>query len=77
MGKRLQVLLTDEEMEDLRWLARCEKIAVGEWVRRALRAARARQPVGDPQMKLQAVRDAARCSFPTADMRQMLEEVER
>jgi hypothetical protein len=64
-------------MEELRQLARREGLAVGEWVRRALRAARAGQPMREPSVKLKAVREAARCSFPTADVRQMLEEIER
>ena len=77
MSKRLQVLLPDAEMEELRRLARCEHVAVGEWVRRSLRAARAGQSTGEPSVKLKAVRDAVRCSFPTADVRQMLEEIEQ
>ena len=77
MSIRLQVLLPDAEMEELRQVARREHVAVGEWVRRALRAARARHPVGEPSAKLKAVRDAVRCAFPTADVQQMLEEIER
>ena len=77
MSKRLQVLLPDAEMEELRRLARREHIPVGEWVRRALRAARTRQPASDPQVKLKAVRKAAEYSFPTADMDQMLREIEQ
>lgn len=44
-----------------------------EWVRQALRAA----PEGDPKKKLAAVRAAARHEFPTADIGQMLAEIER
>jgi hypothetical protein len=45
MSKRLQVLLSDNEMEELRRLAKCERLTVGEWVRRTLREARANRPV--------------------------------
>jgi hypothetical protein len=38
---------------------------------------RARQPVHDAQFKLKAIRKAAEYSFPTADIDQMLEEIER
>jgi hypothetical protein len=77
MSKRLQVLLPDAEMHELRRLARHERIPVGEWVRRALREARSRRPVRSPEEKLKAVRKAVQYAFPTGDIRQMLEEIER
>ena len=77
MSKRLQVLLPDPEMEEIRRLARRERLTVGEWVRRILREARSRQPVREPQLKLKAVRKAAEYSFPTGDIEQMLREIER
>ncbi|HEV8038852.1 MAG TPA: ribbon-helix-helix protein, CopG family [Bryobacteraceae bacterium] len=77
MSKRLQVLLPDPEMAEIRRLARREQVTVGEWVRRALREARSRQPLHDQQFKLKAIRKAAEYSFPTADIDQMLEEIER
>ena len=45
------------------------------WVRRALRAARRREPLGDTRKKLD--RAAARHTFPTADIGQMLADIER
>ncbi len=36
-----------------------------------------REPRGDLDMKLRSVRAAARHEFPTADVEQMLEEIER
>jgi len=77
MSKRLQVLIPDAEMEELRKLARREHLALGEWVRRVLREARSQRPVQDPQAKLKAVRKAAEYAFPTADIEQMLAEIER
>ena len=77
MSKRLQVLIPDAEMEELRKLARREHLALGEWVRRVLREARSQRPVQEPQAKLKAVRKAAEYSFPTADIKQMLAEIER
>jgi hypothetical protein len=77
MSKRLQVLLPDEEMDEIRRLARREQMTVGEWVRRALRAARAQRPVHDANRKLQAIRRAAGYTFPTADIEQMLAEIEQ
>jgi hypothetical protein len=77
MSKRLQVLLPDAEMSDIQRLARRERLTVGEWVRRALRDARAIRPVIDAESKLKAVRRGAQYSFPTADLEQMLSEIER
>ena len=77
MSRRLQVLLPDSEMDEIRRLARRERLTVGEWVRRKLREARLNQPVHEPQWKLNAVRKAAKYSFPTAEMDQMLNEIER
>jgi hypothetical protein len=77
MSKRLQVLLPDQEMAEIQRVARRERVTVGEWVRRALREARARRPVSEPEAKLKAIRRAAEYSFPTADIDQMLSEIER
>ncbi len=77
MSKRLQVLVPDQEMSEIQRLARRERISVGEWVRRALREARMQKPVRAPEAKLAAVRQSAKYSFPTADVDQMLEEIER
>jgi hypothetical protein len=74
---RLQVLLPDSEMKEIRRLAQRERIPVGEWVRRALRAARMSEPVSDPQVKLKAIREAVQHSFPTGDIEKMLAETEQ
>jgi len=77
MSKRLQVLLADREMSDIRLFARREGLTVGEWVRRTLRQASTRQSVNDPESKLKAIRNAAEYSFPTGDIDRMLKEIER
>lgn len=77
MSRRLQVLLDPDEWEELREIARRHRTTVSEWVRRTLREAREREPRGDLDMKLRSVRAAARHEFPTADVEQMLEEIER
>lgn len=77
MSKRLQVLLDPDEWEELREIARRHRTTVSEWVRRTLREAREREPRGDLDMKLRSARAAARHEFPTADVEQMLEEIER
>jgi len=71
------VLLPDPEMSDIQRLAKRERLTVGEWVRRALRDARASRPAIDPETKLKAVRRGAKYSFPSSDIEQMLSEIER
>ncbi len=70
-------MLRDQEMTEIRRLARRERLTVGEWVRRALREARKQKPLNDPEAKLKAIRRGAELSFPTADIEQMLSEIER
>lgn len=77
VSKRLQVLLPDQEMAEIQRSARREHVTVGEWVRRVLREARARRPVSEPEAKLKAIRRAAEYAFPTADIEQMLKEIEQ
>ena len=77
MSKRLQVLVDEAEWREIQRAARAERMTVAEWVRGTLRAARRRGPGGDTSKKLAVVRTAARHAFPTADLPQMLAEIER
>lgn len=74
MSARLQVQLSDQEMTELRQLARAQGLKVEEWVRRELRAARQRQSTKDPEIKLAAMARAAEMNLPTADIEQMIAE---
>jgi hypothetical protein len=76
MSKRLQVMITDDELREIQALARREKLSVAEWVRRALRKARQTQPRIGVQRKLEAVRSAITYEYPTADIDRMLGEIE-
>jgi hypothetical protein len=71
------VLLDDREFEVLQNVASRDGMTVSEWVRQQLRAAWRERPSGDQARKLAAVRAAARHEFPTADVDQMLAEIER
>jgi hypothetical protein len=77
MSKRLQVLLDDAELAEIRKTARRQRMTTAEWVRQALRAARRAVPTADSGRKLAAVRAASRNAFPTADIDRMLGEIER
>jgi hypothetical protein len=76
MSKRLQVLLDEPELREIERAARAQRTTVAEWVRQALRAACQRESSTDERRKLAAIRAAARHTFPTGDMDQMLAEIE-
>ncbi len=76
MTTRLQVLLEDDEIAEIRRVAKRHRMTVAEWVRQALRAARRDEPSIDSRKKLAAVREAARGGYPVAEIQQMLTEIE-
>jgi len=75
--KRLQVLIEDEELREIQRSARRERVTTAEWVRQRLREARERQARPGVATKLAAVQAAYRHQGPTADIEQMLSEIER
>lgn len=77
MSKRLQVLMDELDFRELQRTARRHRMTVAEWVRQTLRAARRQEPATGTHKKLQAVRAAARHQLPTAEIGQMLVEIEK
>ena len=77
MAKRLQVILQDREYKEIQRAARARRMTLAEWVRQALNLARRREPLTDVEKKLAVVRAAVQFNAPTADIEQMLEEIER
>lgn len=77
MSVRLQVVLDEAEMKAIREDARRHGVTVSEWVRRALKESRRQMASGEPSRKLAAVRAAAKHSFPSGSIQQMLSEIEQ
>jgi hypothetical protein len=77
MSVRLQVVLEEREMRDLRRVAKQNGVTVSEWVRQALRKVRRQEPEHDQGRKLAAVRCGAKHAFPAPDIGDMLAEIER
>ena len=77
MAKRLQVILQDPEYREVQRAARSRQMTIAEWVRQALSEARRREPLGDVEKKLAAVRAAVKHEFPTGDIDTMLAEIEQ
>lgn len=76
MSTRLQVLLDESELKEIRRAARRRGMTVSEWVRGALREGRLVEPGTAARTKLDVVRAAAEHAFPVADVERMLEEIE-
>ena len=77
MSKRLQVLLDERDLDEIRELANRERLTVADWVRRALDEAKRRRSSGDPARKVASIRAAVRHEFPAGDIDSMLEEINR
>ena len=69
--------MDESELAEIRKFARRHKLTTAAWVRQALRAARRAEPGADAKKKLAVVRAAARHRLPTADIDQMLAEIEQ
>jgi len=77
MTKRLQVLLEDDELAEIRRAARRQRLSVAEWVRSALRRARASDAGRPAAEKLRALHTGAKHEFPTGEIDELLADIER
>jgi hypothetical protein len=75
MTKRLQVLLDDEELAAVRRAARKRRVSVAEWVRGALRQARAADAGPSAADKLRLLHASTAYEFPTGPIEQVLDEI--
>lgn len=77
MSKRLQVVVDDRELAEIRSAAERHGVTVSAWVRQAVRLAHRRDSAVAPSHKLELVRRATENAFPTGDIDQMLAETEQ
>lgn len=76
MSKRLQVIVSEEEYEELKQVSSFAGLTVSEWVRQALRKMRRDRSLLEADGKIEAVRIAAQHAYPTSDIETMLGEIE-
>lgn len=76
MSTRLQVVLDESELKEIRRAAGRRRMTVSEWVRTVLREGRRAEPGTAARTKLDVVRSAAEHAFPVAEIEVMLEEIE-
>jgi hypothetical protein len=77
MSIRLQVLLDEEELEEIRRRAREEHISVSAWVRRALEHEKRERPSTAVRTKLELLHAASQNDYPAGDYAQMAAEISR
>jgi hypothetical protein len=75
--KRLQVLLEEDELAEIKRAARRRRQSVAEWVRTALREARSTEAGRPASAKLRALRASSAHAFPTGSIEEMLDEIDR
>ena len=76
MSHRLQVLITEDLNRRLDKAARQARVAKGEWVRRALRDSLQRRQPSSPGKPVDPLDRLFSLNAPTADIRQMIREIE-
>jgi len=76
MARRLRVRVPEEDLRTIERLARTRGLTPAAWAGDALRAALQKELSCTLARKLAVVRTASLRSFPTADLEQMLIEIE-
>ena len=77
MSKRLQILMDERELGHIRRLAAEQNRTVADFVREAVRVAARGTPATTPEKKRQTIAAAVGHRYPTADIDQMLREIEQ
>jgi len=77
MSIRLEVVVSEEEFDSIRTVARDQGMTTTGWVREVLGMACCHVASREVDRKLAAIRYAERHQYPTADMDQMLFEIKR
>jgi hypothetical protein len=76
MSIRLQVILENEEMKEIKKLAEQEKMTVSAWVRRAIAHEKRERPTLIAHKKIDVIRKASQYNFPSGDIDTITAEIE-
>ena len=76
MSVRLQVLLDDEELKEVKELAIQENLTVSAWVRRAIQHEKKERPGTAARKKLKTIQSFSKYDFPSGDYSDMAAEIE-
>ena len=76
MSIRLQVLLDEDELKEVKKLAVQENLTVSAWVRRAIQHEKKERPGTAARKKLQVIQNFSKYDFPTGDYKDMAAEID-
>ncbi len=76
MSVRLQVLIDENELKEVRQLADQENLTVSAWVRRAIQNEKRERPGRVVRKKLQSIQSFSKYDFPVSDYSDMASEIE-
>ncbi len=76
MSIRLQILLPEEELQEIKRLASQEHMTVSAWVRRAIQHEQRERLRSVMQEKQHIIRKAAKFQFPAADYEDIAADIE-
>ncbi len=77
MSIKLQIVMDEEEASQYKIAAAREQMTLSAWVRGCLRRALRAQSGPTPEARMAALDEALQRHHPTADIDELLEEVER
>lgn len=76
MSIRLQVLLDEEELEEIKKISGEERMTVSAWVRRAIQNEKKSHPQKAFRKKLAALNKAAEYHLPSGNIDEMIADIE-
>lgn len=76
MSIRLQILLDEEELREVKKLAVQENLTVSAWVRRAIQHEKKERPGTAARKKLQHIQSFSKHNFPTGDYKDIAAEID-
>ena len=77
MSKRLQIVMSDDEIEAYRRTAKRQGMTLSEWVRQAMRKVQRSQQSPSAADKLKAIERALECGYPTGNIEEILSSIEQ
>ena len=76
MSKRLQVILGEQELKAIQKKSKLANLTVSDWVRHWIQVGMSSNTPMTPEQKLSRLLQLSQTNAPTADIDQMLKEIE-
>jgi len=76
MSTRLQILLDDNDLSEVKELAMEENLTVSAWVRRAIKHEKKERPGTAARKKLEVILNFSKYDFPISDYKDITAEID-